>query len=234
MEHGHTDDFTIEPYRPAYREQILEIFYATGLLGKSLEPAFSSPRFLELLFLRYYTQYEPQSLWVAVSEGSTVVGYLLGCQNTKRQRRVFLTHILPRLLPGFFIHNVPWRKRNWAFIGRWLWGMLRGEFRTAYADELYQKYPAHLHVSVRRPWRRAGVGQAMLQHFFDQLTDARITGVHLQAYGPPQPDSTGALRFFASMGFREWARRPVQLFHAFRAGPLHRVTMVRHLELFKG
>ncbi len=232
MDKGPESGYRIERYQAQHRRQIVEIMYDSALLGKSLAPAFTAVGFVELLFLRYYTQYEPESLWVAVTPDGGVIGYLLGCQDTRRQQQLFLKHIVPRLLPSFVVHGVPWRRRNWVFLGRWLWGLLLGDFRTAYAGELCRKYPAHLHISVRKPWRRTGVGQALVERFCQQLVEAKVPGVHLHAYGPPPPASSGALQFFSQMGFRDWARRPVQLFYPYHAGPLQRVTMVRRLDLF--
>ena len=63
------------------REAVRDISYRTGFMGESAQSFWSHKECWADLWTSYYTDGEPQSLFVATMD-DTVVGYLAGCMDT--------------------------------------------------------------------------------------------------------------------------------------------------------
>jgi hypothetical protein len=63
------------------RETVRDISYRTGFMGESAQSFWSHKESWAELWTSYYTDHEPQSLYVATTDDS-VVGYLAGCMDT--------------------------------------------------------------------------------------------------------------------------------------------------------
>ena len=63
------------------REAVRDISYRTGFMGESAESFWRHRESWADLWTSYYTDREPESLYVATMDDS-VVGYLAGCMNT--------------------------------------------------------------------------------------------------------------------------------------------------------
>ena len=70
----------IRPYQKEDKGFIRKISGDTANRGKPVETFFKDREVMEDLLTLYYTDFEPQSSWVAEYEGR-VVGYLTGCLN---------------------------------------------------------------------------------------------------------------------------------------------------------
>jgi GNAT superfamily N-acetyltransferase len=123
----------------------------------------------------YYTEYEPESIFIAETEGSAV-GALLGCVDTTRHKRMYRAHIRPML-----VHRCLSGAYGWP---GWAWAVIRTEIasRNVISPKVdLSLYPAHLHIGVLPEWRRQGIGTILMQAYAIYLRQREVPGYHLYA-----------------------------------------------------
>ncbi len=193
-----SNDVVIRPYQPADRAAVRAICCDTADGGEPVERFFPDREVFADLITRYYTDFEPQSSWVAERDRQ-VVGYLTGCLDTRR----FLRLMAWRLVPLAFIKAVGrgtlWHPQTVKLLSANLGGWLRGGFRKGVP---LHDYPAHLHINMSKNTRGQGVGPRLLQHFTDYVATAGLPGIHAGVSAENQP----GCRFFESAGFTPIAR----------------------------
>ena len=95
----------IRPYEPRDSPAVRAICVATGFMGEPATWMWRDTASFADVFSGYYTDHEPGSAGVAELDGE-VVGYLLGCRDSRRATdpaRVVARHVLLRgiaLRPG--------------------------------------------------------------------------------------------------------------------------------------
>ncbi len=165
----------IRPYRLEDRAGVRAIYGDDEFCRPALLARY--PRMREYLAdsMSYYTDYEPESLFVADS-GNRIVGALLGAVATQRcerlRDRVVQRTILRRCLSGTYGLPI------------WYWPIWLTEL--AQRDAVYPEvdlhdYPAHLHIGILPRWRRQGIGTALMAAYADYLSARDIPGYHLYA-----------------------------------------------------
>jgi ribosomal protein S18 acetylase RimI-like enzyme len=179
----------VRPFAAADRDQVRHICYVTGYLGDRVDWLYKdAPSFADL-FSGYYTDGEPQSALVGERDG-VVVGYLLGCVDTAAAwdpARIVGRNIVRR---GLFF-----RPGTAGFMWRSVWDAMRGPVPSA--SFLDPRWPAHLHIDLLPSARGMGLGASLVRTFLDRLRDLGVPGCHLETFA----ENTGALAFFAAMGF---------------------------------
>ncbi len=184
-------EVVIRPYREDDRFEVRQIAWETAFLGESGASFFSDEEVLADFLTLYFTDYEPESCFVAEYLGK-VVGYLVGTVDERRLKRVFIYKILAPLMLKMFLKGGFFKKNNFIFILRCIVSFLIGEFEIPdFSDE----YPAVLHINLRKKFRGAGVGSRLMSRFFDYLLEKNIKGVHLSTM------SKEAGAFFKKNGF---------------------------------
>ena len=191
----------IRAYHQVDRDAVRALACETAARGDPVERFFHDRVVFADLLTRYYTDWEPRSLWIAEQDGS-VVGYLTGCLDTRRYRRLMAWRIIPAavvrgLRRGALCHPETWR-------------LLHGAVRTCRLVGFGRKpslepYPAHLHINLRRDVRGRQIGQRLVARFVDQARTAGVPGIHAAIRG----DNPPACRFFERMGFVPLGRSPV-------------------------
>lgn len=164
-------------------------------MGKSAAPYWRDVESFADLWSSYYTDREPESAWVAEREGQ-VVGYLLGCRDTRRTGGVGvpLRHHLVRRGLAFRPGTVGtiWRAGADLVADR-----VRGR-PAPQGDILDDRWPAHLHIDLRAEGRGQGLGRRLMGQWLDQLRSERVRGCHLVTWAENDP----AIAFFQTVGFR--------------------------------
>lgn len=191
----------IRPYQSADRPAVRRICCDTADAGRPVEAFFSDRELFADLLTRYYTDFEPQSLWVAAPAGRAA-GYLAGTMDTRRAQRIMARRVWPAAvgralcrgaLGNVALWRLAWRNRR----------LHAGAQRAAIVD--LQAYPAHLHVNLDAAARGCGAGRRLLAAFVDQARGAGVPGLHAWV----RADNAAGLRFFAAAGFRELGRCPL-------------------------
>src|SRR5215210_5663001 len=78
-----------------------------------------------------------------------------------------------------------------------------GGYCLAAADEVVDRYPAHLHIDLLERVRGAGFGRALVAKQLDQLRSRGATGVHLEV----ATENRNAIDFYRHLGFVELRER---------------------------
>jgi len=189
---------SIRRYDPSDKADVCRICADTALYGEPINRFIDDSDLVVDGLLRYYTDFEPESLFVAVADGS-VIGYLVGCVDTRRYERIFRYRIVPSLALKIIFHGY--------ILRLWLWKILAalitaGVKRSQFLKNIIPVYPAHCHMNMDPRHRRAGVGAQLCATFLDYLRARGVRGVHISS-----ATETGK-RFFSKMGFTLLAKIP--------------------------
>jgi hypothetical protein len=126
----------------------------------------------------YYTDYEPESIWIVELDGS-VVGYCFGCVDTARYMKNMAVRIMPALLL-----KVMWRwlcgKYQDKNTHRFLKWLVRRSWREAPPVPI-QAYPAHYHLNVLPPAYKKLCLSSLSLVFLDYLEKHGIGALHVHA-----------------------------------------------------
>lgn len=145
------------------------------------------------LFTAWYTDREPASALVAELDGR-VVGYLLGCRDSRRvtpPSAAIRRHVLRRgLLARRGTAGVLWRSAVDLTVAATRSGPATGG--------LDDRWPAHLHIDLLPEARGTGMGRALVERWLNALRTDGIRGCHLETWA----ENDGAVAFFEAMGFR--------------------------------
>ncbi len=191
----------IRPYATGDRSAVREIVCDTADHGEPVDRFFRDRDTFADFLTMYYTDHEPQSLWVAEDDGR-VVGYLTGCLDSHRYQRVMLWQIMPCALLRAVRRGALWSRQTWhlLWVGFRTW--LLGGFER---HRVVARYPAHLHVNLRKGFRSRAIGPRLMQRFIEQARAAGVRGIHVSVSDSNLP----ACRFFERMGFTAVGRHPV-------------------------
>lgn len=193
----------VRPYEPRDRVVIRQICCDTADKGEPVERFLRDREVFADLVTSYYTDYEPQSTWVAEREGQ-VVGYLTGCLNTRRHRWITFFRIAPIAILKAIGRGTPFRRQTCKLLRDGLKTWLRGGFRR---EVPLDKYPAHFHINVRQGFRGHEIGRHLIESFLQQAKAAGLKGIHLVT----RKDNLSARHFFEQMGFTALSHHPTDL-----------------------
>lgn len=185
------EEAIIRRYQKGDRKFVRDIAWETAFIGKPANEFFDDKEILASFLTQYFTDYEPESCFVAESNGE-VIGYLLGSKNaavlTKtRQDKIYLRLLIQAILCGVWL-----KKKNMSFIFHCLISFLRQEFKM---PDLSKEYPATLHINLEEYFRELKIGSRLIAAYLDYLSQQKIPGVYLATM------SDKASEFFSRQGF---------------------------------
>lgn len=167
---------TVRPYKKSDREDVLHVCYKTGYFGEDASPHFGDGALFGLIFASYYIDYEPDNCFVADYDGRAV-GYIIGTPDTVTQQGEFNRLIIPKILRRMFPKTLFFNPKDVIFL-LGLRGFAKFEDEL-YADDLLQKYPAHLHINLLAEHQRGGLGGELLGAFEEKMREKDVRGIHL-------------------------------------------------------
>jgi ribosomal protein S18 acetylase RimI-like enzyme len=170
------------------------------------------------VYLTPYMDLEPDSLLVA-DVGGALTGYLTGCLDSTQ----FPTET-QRIEQAIRKYRLMLRRKPAAFLARGIFDAAISAIRrvpTA-ADFEDPRWPAHLHINVIPQVRGAGVGTALMNHWFDRIRQTGSKGCHLQTL----VENPRAVHFFERMGFDKHGPTPLVPGPRDHGKRLHQQTMV--------
>ena len=221
----------VRPYQRRDRAQIRRIICATALRGRPLSAFFEDDRILVKLFLDYYLSYEPECCFVAESR-NRVVGYIMGCKDTRRYLRVVLFRYGPQLLARLLLRLLTARYRRLTTY-RTLWWALTRAWREVPGADLRQ-FPAHVHLGVDQELRSEGfafyvcmarLGDTLLRY----LRARGVRGLHGQIAEPGNQDFLSG-RSQTLYGCRVAAKRRFSLWTRLTGEPWYLKLVTLNLE----
>ena len=185
----------------------------TAFFGDPVESFLDDRALFCAAFVAYYTDYEPEHLWVA-EIGETVVGYVTGCGDSRRQARILRSRILPAVLWGVLRRRYRVGIQTLRFALR----MAREGLGHGRPDVSLDRYPGHLHINVRAGARGNGIGRALLERSLAQFWSTGVPGVHLST----TDHNAAACHLYESVGFRLLHAWPTRLWHGLVEHPVER------------
>ena len=143
-------------------------------MGKPSAAFFSDDEIFADALTQYYTDYEPESCFVAESDGK-VVGYILGAKDTGCADSVFARKIIFPLLIKALRSKTFLRKKNMRFLSSVMLSLIKGDFK---APHFSREYPATLHINLLEQYRAGGIGSRLIAAYLDYLKRESVRGVH--------------------------------------------------------
>ena len=211
----------IRKYRPEDRDVVRRICYDTGLMGDPIDPYFGCFELFSDYWMNYYTDYEPESAFVA-ELGGQVIGYLVGCKETSKQQHLHSKIIMPQIRRKFITFGYKIDRRLFKFIWRFFRSALRGEF----VQESITDYPAHLHMNLTEGYRNGGIGGRLLSAFMDYLRQNDVKGLHL---GTTTYNKL-AVPLYKKWGFKLATQRPLTMYEGIIPESIDLLFFTRELQ----
>ncbi|HTY45047.1 MAG TPA: hypothetical protein VMD52_03535 [Patescibacteria group bacterium] len=165
----------IRKYAPQDRQAVRRICCETALMGEPSDAFFDGDEVFADALTAYFTDYEPQSCFVA-ERAHDVVGYLLGAKDSGRMDSISASRITLPLCMKSLRQGTLFRRKNAAFLFHVFLSFLKGEFR---APVFSRDYPAVLHINIRKGCRAEGTGTKLISAYLDYLKKQAVKGVHL-------------------------------------------------------
>jgi len=184
-------EITVRRYRKEDRLYVRDLAWDTALMGEPASAFFSDKEILADFLTLYFTDYEPESCFVAESN-NRVIGYLMGAKDITTLNKVSREKIAPRLVAKALINGIFLKKKNLAFFLRLLLSFCKGELKM---PDFSRVYPATLHINLQKEFRSLGIGSKLIGSYLEYLSGRGIAGVYL----PTMSDK--AAGFFRKIGF---------------------------------
>jgi len=185
------NEVAIRKFKKEDRQALRDIAWDTAFMGEPADAFFDSRQLLQDFLTAYFTDYEPQSCFVAEA-GREVIGYLIGAKDIAALGKIFRDKILPKLFINLFFSGAVFKKKNFTYILGCLGGSLSGEFRM---PDFSKDYPATLHINLKKDWRSQHIGARLMAVYLDYLRIEKVRGVCLATA------SSKAAEFFSQQGF---------------------------------
>lgn len=179
----------VRPYRSEDRHAVRRIVFDTGYMGDPVDFLWSDPESFADLIACYYTDREPESLFVVEIEGE-VKGFLMGCVDTRRSLGAPREQSMRLMRRGALL-----RPGVASFLWRSIWDVARdGIPEEALLDP---RWPAHLHIDLLPEARGRGFGRRLMNAWFERLRGLQVPGVHLGTFA----ENANAIPFFEACGY---------------------------------
>lgn len=173
------------------RDAVRKIMHDTALMGDPASLFFEGEKIFTDALTLYFTDYEPQSSFVAEVDGR-VVGCLIGAKNKPASEKIINEKITPGLLWDALKSGLFLKRKNLIFAFNSIVSILKGEFR---APDFSKDYPATLHINVLKECRGLDLGSRLISAYLEYLKTEGIRGICLATM------SDAAGKFFAKQGF---------------------------------
>ena len=191
----------IRPFALTDRKTVRDICADTADKGEPVENFFPDRESVTDLLSVYYTDHEPQSLFVAEQDGK-VVGYVMGCFDNRRYGLAMMWIIVPKALWKAF--------RNGVFFKEQFWGIMAGMMQNwprlfAWRKKSFHSHEGHLHIGIAKDYRNQGIGEKLV----DALS-ACARKRHVEVLVASVHDGNpSAMKFFERAGFNVVERYPM-------------------------
>ncbi len=211
----------VRPYRLEDRAAIRKICADTGFLGKPIDPVFEDRELFCDYLTSYYTDVEPQSIFVCVLDGE-VKGYIMGCRFPRRKAR-YEARMIPWLaLRGAWRYFTrPYNTASRRYV-KWILTQARHQIPFTPPDM------PHLHFNI--------LAEARSVPTLRDLVETSLA--YLYAHGEKQVygqvvsfESRRGNRMFARYGFKVVDQREVTKYREFYPGKVRLLTVVKDLTL---
>jgi ribosomal protein S18 acetylase RimI-like enzyme len=213
------NEINIRAYRSEDREALRTLCCDVADRGSPIENFFPDRDVAADLLTKYYTDYEPESSFVALCD-KRVVGYINGCMDNRRYGLVLFWLLMPALLIKAFKHGTFFRPE----VRQMLHGMLKNWKRIfVWRKKSFHSHQGHLHIGIAEDFRGQQVGRTLVNTLADH---ARKRGIgQLAASVHDANKAAGA--FFEAQGFAVVERYPMVLIRDGKEEHYHSLLYVK-------
>jgi GNAT superfamily N-acetyltransferase len=182
---------TIREFKNNDRQAVRQISCETAFIGAARGQFFNDDEVLADALTLYYTDYEPESCFVA-ADREKVLGYIIGSTDVKKMNKIFARKVLPHLISKSLSRAVLFKITNLRFLSRVFFSLLKGEF---FVPDFCKAYPATLHINIQKDYRGQKLGRRLMESYLAYIQRVKVRGVHLGT------TSEQAKNFFIKCGF---------------------------------
>jgi ribosomal protein S18 acetylase RimI-like enzyme len=209
----------IRPYQAVDRAALRTLCCDVADRGEPIERFFPNREVAADLLTKYYTDYEPQSSFVAISDGR-LVGYINGCMDNRRYGLVVFWLLMPPLLVKAFKQGVFFSPE----IGQMFRGMLKNWRRIfVWRKKSFHSHQGHLHIGIATDARGQQVGQNLVKTLVEYACGSGLTELTASVHDA----NTAASKFFEAQGFVVRERNPMILIRDGKEEHYHSLLYVK-------
>ena len=198
---------TVRLYRPTDRNDVHRLAADTAFFGQPVEAFLPDRQLFSDYFMAYYTDEEPEHLWVADVNGR-LAGYFAGSLAGSRSDAG--RNAARRVMGGLAGR----RYRDVKGATRFALRMAAATLRDEYPSPPLEDYPAHLHINVDGAYRGLGLGRQLMEAGLAGMAAAGAPGIHLNTTSY----NRAAVAMYEKMGFTLLGSRPTRLWEPWLPG----------------
>lgn len=197
------NNINIRPYKLEDRIALRALCCDVADRGDSIENFFHDRDVAADLLTKYYTDFEPQSTFVALSD-ERMVGYINGCMDNRRYGLVMFWLLMPSLVIKAFKRGVFFRPE----IHQLLRGSLKNWRRIfVWRKKSFHSHQGHMHIGIAADFRGQQVGGKLLKTLVEHAAGLGITEITASVHDA----NKAAGIFFEAQGFTVRERYPMVL-----------------------
>jgi len=209
----------IRPYQAQDRALLRTLCCDVADRGGPIENFFPDREVAADLLTRYYTDFEPDSTFVALCDNQ-LVGYINGCMDNRRHGLAMSWLLMPPLLIKAFKHGIFFRPE----INQLLRGILKNWRRVfVYRKKSFHSYQGHLHIGIAADFRGQQVGRNLLNILVEHAAGSGITELTASVHEANKAASV----FFEAQGFVVRDRYPMVLIRDGKEEHYHSLLYVK-------
>ncbi len=190
----------LRPYEASDRAGVRSVCYLTGYMGSPVRWLWPDEESFCDMFTGYYTDQEPGSATVIDDGAGRVIGYLLGCVDSRRAWNPAVVGARHAIARGLAFRPSELRPGGMAVV---LWRSVGDAISDAYhrrpviSEMKDERWPAHLHIDLLPEARGKGLGGQLVRMWLGRLAELQVPGCHLGTI----LENRSAIAFFEAMGF---------------------------------
>lgn len=150
---------------------IYEICWKTGIIGESVETAFTDKFKLGHYFAAPYIHHDLDCCFVATDDGMPK-GYVLGTADSRAFAQWMNSDWLPQVRKLYDFKDV----ESLHSLEQYTDNCMKNGVPM---DPIFNEYPAHLHIDILPELQGKGLGRKLMNAFFNKCLEKGATRVHL-------------------------------------------------------
>lgn len=212
------NSFEIRKFQKADRTRVRELCCETGFLGNPIDPVFEDRELFADYLTAYYTDWEPESSFVAVQDG-VINGYLLGSRFPLRQQIYNFYQNASIFLRGV-VRFPKYNAASRAFV-KWILSTAWREVPAA------PRKCAHFHINLLPEARNVATTRAIMDAYLAYLHE----NGEKQVYGQMVTfESRRGFKMFERYGFRVMNKSRITKYDGIHDEPVYLCTVVKDLD----
>ena len=213
----------IRPYKTEDRNALRTLCCNVADSGGPIENFFPDREVAEDMLTKYYTDYEPESTFVAYCDGR-LAGYINGCMDNRRYGLVTFWLLMPALLLKAFKRGVFFRPE----IHELLRGALKNWRRVfVWRKKSFHSHQGHLHIGIAGDFRGQQVGRDLLNTLVTHAAGMNIVELAASVHD----GNKAACVFFDKQGFVVRERYPMIMIRDGKEEHYHSLSYVKKIKM---